>query len=737
MTVTSATARASYAGNGVTTAFTVPFRFLENSHVRVTLISSAGVETDKTLTTHYTVAGAGDATGTVTMITAPASGETLLIRRNVPVTQVTNYVNGDRFPADSHENALDKLTMIAQQFDDRLDTTEDAVLELVTDVAINVMSYWLPSHTDHTTAIDAAFAASKASLTYDADREVSRAARQTPVYFPPGDYTYSGTGVDLGGSEAYVLAYTKTPQAAKIKVTSDVFLIRTDDYVLGTLFKNFHIVGGKGALRYTKTGENVAELNAVKDNVFDGYTVCAVSNESSDHPFWQVERNIFHGADGSSTIGVALGGYLDCSYIRDNQFEGNAYNIKVGGYLSGNIEISGNGFLRWPGSADRVADIWLVPSTEAFAVNSGFATTIRNNKFGNENLAADDVRILVAAEGSGADRATKVHSTTFYTTGHYFSGVTLDGNRISGVPNGTAPFIKSYIENLNNWTYGQNNKFDGGTYTYLLEYMGALAESDAYVTRNNRFEIGASQYSARPFTAGVSNYRTGVVVDPFGLYATDDGVVIPGVGDDVGVTILANGRYSDITVFGGASKAAATDVYGGTETAEITFASASADNGAAVVCAEPVAEVLSWLEVELAVGATLSVFTLGVQIANTTTGAIAKKLEGLTLYPNPRTVRVPFFFPTSTDPTDWVAKVYATDFSGGARTKAKVARFKVYQARAPFINGHLRTLGDGTWDTGHIVLGTHHIWVDSTGDLRIKGSAPTSDTDGTVVGTQS
>lgn len=137
MTVTSATARASYAGNGVTTAFTVPFRFLENSHVRVTLIDEDGVEADKTLTTHYTVAGAGDATGTVTMLTAPLTGETLLVRRNVPLTQETNYVNGDRFPADSHENALDKLTMVSQQLEDRLDDAEDTIDELVTETALS------------------------------------------------------------------------------------------------------------------------------------------------------------------------------------------------------------------------------------------------------------------------------------------------------------------------------------------------------------------------------------------------------------------------------------------------------------------------------------------------------------------------------------------------------------------------------------------------------------------------
>jgi hypothetical protein len=47
------------------------------------------------------------------------------------------------------------------------------------------------------------------------------------------------------------------------------------------------------------------------------------------------------------------------------------------------------------------------------------------------------------------------------------------------------------------------------------------------------------------------------------------------------------------------------------------------------------------------------------------------------------------------------------------------------------------TIPNGTWDTGHLILGSYHIWVDATGDLRIKSSAPTSDTDGTIVGTQS
>lgn len=50
--------------------------------------------------------------------------------------------------------------------------------------------------------------------------------------------------------------------------------------------------------------------------------------------------------------------------------------------------------------------------------------------------------------------------------------------------------------------------------------------------------------------------------------------------------------------------------------------------------------------------------------------------------------------------------------------------------------GNARTLGSA-WNTTHFGIGLYHLWVDASGRLRIKSSAPTSDTDGTVVGAQS
>lgn len=123
MTVSSEVKRSDFAGNGSTTAFATGFRFLQNSDIKVILtVDSTGVETVQVEITNYTLTGAGlDAGGTVTMLIAPPTGTTLTIKRDVPLTQGTDYIENDDFPAESHEEALDKLTMIVQQIQEELD----------------------------------------------------------------------------------------------------------------------------------------------------------------------------------------------------------------------------------------------------------------------------------------------------------------------------------------------------------------------------------------------------------------------------------------------------------------------------------------------------------------------------------------------------------------------------------------------------------------------------------------
>jgi len=117
MAISSTANRSSTAGDGSATAFTFPYLFFAADDLKVILVvDSTGVETTKTLTTHYTVTGAGIAAGgTVTMGSAPASGETLVIIREEQFTQGLDLVENDPFPSDLVEQQLDTLTMLAQQ----------------------------------------------------------------------------------------------------------------------------------------------------------------------------------------------------------------------------------------------------------------------------------------------------------------------------------------------------------------------------------------------------------------------------------------------------------------------------------------------------------------------------------------------------------------------------------------------------------------------------------------------
>ena len=121
MTLSTTTVKNSYSGNGSTTAFTYNFAINSTSELVVIIRSSTGTETVKSITTHYTVADAGAAGGTVTMGSAPASGETLVLIRDTSLTQETDYVANDPFPAETHESALDKLQMQIQEVQEEVD----------------------------------------------------------------------------------------------------------------------------------------------------------------------------------------------------------------------------------------------------------------------------------------------------------------------------------------------------------------------------------------------------------------------------------------------------------------------------------------------------------------------------------------------------------------------------------------------------------------------------------------
>jgi hypothetical protein len=117
MTVAALPAVASYIENGVTTAFPAPFRFKSSADLVVDRLFADGSTLMLAPGVDYTVAGGATDAGGVVTRTAATTGATLRVRRRTARSQAMVYATGDRFPAKSHEGALDTQMLIAQEQD--------------------------------------------------------------------------------------------------------------------------------------------------------------------------------------------------------------------------------------------------------------------------------------------------------------------------------------------------------------------------------------------------------------------------------------------------------------------------------------------------------------------------------------------------------------------------------------------------------------------------------------------
>lgn len=124
MTITNTILRNDYTGNGVATVFNFTFIVLNETGgytIQVITTDLSGIETIRTQNVDYTVQLNDNGLGTITFTTAPLLNHKITLLSNVPNTQETDYIKAgtDKFPAESHEKALDKLTLICKQFTER------------------------------------------------------------------------------------------------------------------------------------------------------------------------------------------------------------------------------------------------------------------------------------------------------------------------------------------------------------------------------------------------------------------------------------------------------------------------------------------------------------------------------------------------------------------------------------------------------------------------------------------
>lgn len=123
MTVASETSRNDYVGNGATDTYSYTFRIFAATDLLVTQVNTAGIETELTYLTNYTVTGVGSFSGGTITLTAGnlPSGYGLTIRFKTTLTQGVDLRNQAGFFPETIEDALDRLIKVDQQQQDEVD----------------------------------------------------------------------------------------------------------------------------------------------------------------------------------------------------------------------------------------------------------------------------------------------------------------------------------------------------------------------------------------------------------------------------------------------------------------------------------------------------------------------------------------------------------------------------------------------------------------------------------------
>ena len=257
MTVSSTTTKNSYGGDASNVTFAYGFKIFAAADLTVILRSATGTETVQTLTTHYSVTNAGvDTGGNVVFETAPAAGVTVVIRRNVAQTQTTDYTANDPFPAESHEDALDRLTFIAQQQQEELDR-----------------SFKVSRTNTITSAEFTEAAADRAlkSLGFDSSGDLTTIADFLPAGGDSAQFTYSTTTTDADPGSGFIRFNHATLSSSAIAYVDDAEINGTD---VSAWVQSFDDVSGNDT--------NRGRIRMSKSNTLDTWAVWKVSGAATD-----------------------------------------------------------------------------------------------------------------------------------------------------------------------------------------------------------------------------------------------------------------------------------------------------------------------------------------------------------------------------------------------------------------------------------------------------------------------
>jgi hypothetical protein len=159
-----------YIADGEDTEFAYPFPIFASEDLKVYIDGARQIS-------GFTIAGAGEtAGGTVTFDTAPGEDAIVMLKRDLPIERVTDFLQGGAFTADAINTQLDYLTALAQQIAREND----------------VMLRYSDDESAGDTILPAKSLRKNKALGFDADGDPVAVSLEGSMAAP--DYTASGTG---------------------------------------------------------------------------------------------------------------------------------------------------------------------------------------------------------------------------------------------------------------------------------------------------------------------------------------------------------------------------------------------------------------------------------------------------------------------------------------------------------------------------------------------------------------
>ena len=517
---------------------------------------------------------------------------------------------------------------------------------------------------------------SGAAITANNTAFTNAAATGSTVYVPPGTF-YGTFNLDPTTSPRFVGAATGD---SFISIASGQYFIDANRVWDGLHLEKLTFENGAGAVRNRSSSVNVTRLHRILDCDFIDFTVCAVSFNSTDFPFWHIQRATVHAANDTTAIGFAIRG-ADGSSLQDCSFQKQHVGVKIGAG-SGNIHIRNGDFVQdgaASGGNNRMA-VWIVPSSSK-AGSSGNGCTIETSKFGNEQLGVDDRRIVFADEGAGTHFGDRQPVLSADSTG-YVNGVAVDQCLVVGSGIGSHPIVYSTTASYNvEGCSFTRFKLLGAQPSYVVQFRTTTTSPTSDLLSNI---VGPVQYLDNNFTPFPASNQLGFayIDDPTGILGADNSPMPERGGTRAtGYVNLLQQRIPSFSLGGATTKTTITDAVGGGDAVEVTFSAGGIYN--AVPTSSIKTDMPVWLEFDLKVGSSssLSSVLFVVKLFSASTG-VGNYLRRTLVPPTEwRTYRFPLYIPLADNNTG----IDINPGSGATGTKVRIGRVRMYHAQEPVL----------------------------------------------------